>query len=64
MAMYEEGIQKDILNDELYINEGAIIENVCAEEIQTGYNNVMYYEKKSQLEIYKKCYHFLKNINI
>lgn len=51
MSMYEEGIQKDILNDELYINEGAILENVCAEEIKTRYNDVMYYEKKSQLEI-------------
>lgn len=51
MSMYEEGIQKDILNDELYINEGAILENVCAEEIQTRYNDVMYYEKKSKLEI-------------
>lgn len=51
MAMYEEGIQKDILNDELYVNEGAILENVCAEEIKTRYSDVMYYEKKSQLEI-------------
>lgn len=51
MSMYEEGIQKDILNDELYINEGAILENVCAEEIKTRYNDVMHYEKKSQLEI-------------
>ena len=51
VSMYESGIQKDILNDELYINEGAILENVCAEEIQTRYNDVMYYEKKSQLEI-------------
>ena len=51
MSMYENGVQKDILNDELYINEGAIIENVCAEEIQTRYDNIMYYEKKSQLEI-------------
>lgn len=51
MAMYEEGIQKDILNDELYINEGAILENVCAEEIQTRYTDVMYFEKKSSLEI-------------
>ena len=51
MAMYENGIQKDILNNELYINEGAILENVCAEEIQTRYDNIMYYEKKSQLEI-------------
>ena len=51
MSMYEEGIQKDILNDELYINEGAILENVCAEEIQTRYKDIMYYEKKSSLEI-------------
>ena len=51
MSMYENGVQKDILNDELYINKGAIIENVCAEEIQTRYDNIMYYEKKSQLEI-------------
>ena len=58
MSMYEEGIQKDILNDELYINEGAILENVCAEEIQTRYSNVMYYERKSQLEI-----DFILNVN-
>jgi predicted AAA+ superfamily ATPase len=51
MSMYEEGIQKAILNDELYINEGAILENVCAEEIQTRYKDIMYYEKKSSLEI-------------
>lgn len=58
MSMYEEGIQKDILNDELYINEGAILENVCAEEIQTRYKDIMYYEKKSSLEI-----DFILNIN-
>ncbi|MCI9177801.1 MAG: ATP-binding protein [Clostridia bacterium] len=51
MSMYEQGIQKDILNDELYINEGAIIENVCAAELKTRYQDIMYYEKKSQLEI-------------
>ena len=51
MAMNEDGIQRAILNDQLYINEGAIIENVCAEEIQTRYHDIMYYEKKSQLEI-------------
>lgn len=58
MSMYEEGIQRGILNDELYINEGAILENVCAEEINTRYHDVMYYEKKSQLEI-----DFILNIN-
>lgn len=34
MSMYEEGIQKDILNDELYINEGAILENVCVKKLK------------------------------
>ena len=58
ISMYESGIQKDILNDNLYINEGAILENVCAEEIQTRYDDIMYYEKKSQLEI-----DFILNIN-
>lgn len=58
MSMYENGVQRDILNDELYLNEGVIIENICAEEIQTRYDNLMYYEKKSQLEI-----DFILNIN-
>lgn len=58
ISMFESGIQRDILNDELYINQGAILENVCAEEIQTRYSDVMYYEKKSQLEI-----DFIVNIN-
>lgn len=51
VSMYESGIQKNILNDELYINEGAILENVCAEEIKTRYDDIMYYERKSKLEI-------------
>lgn len=58
VSMYESGIQSDILNDDLYINEGAIIENVCAEEIQTRYDNILYFEKKSKLEI-----DFILNIN-
>ncbi len=49
--MFEQGIQKDILNENLYINEGAILENVCAEEIKTRYDKVMYFQKKSKLEI-------------
>ena len=51
ISMFESGIHKDILNDDLYVNEGAILENVCAEEIMTRYNDIMYYEKKSRLEI-------------
>lgn len=58
VSMYESGVQSDILNDDLYINEGAIIENVCAEEIQTRYDNILYFEKKSKLEI-----DFILNIN-
>lgn len=41
--MFEQGVQKDILNENLYINEGAILENVCAEEIKTRYDKVMYF---------------------
>lgn len=51
ISMFEQGIQKDILNENLYINEGAILENVCAEEIKTRYDKVMYFQKKSKLEI-------------
>lgn len=51
VALFESGVQKDILNDNLYINEGAILENVCAEEIKIKYDKVMYFEKKSKLEI-------------
>lgn len=49
--MFEQGVQKDILNENLYINEGAILENVSAEEIKTRYDKVMYFQKKSKLEI-------------
>ena len=51
ISMFEQGVQKDILNENLYINEGAILENVCAEEIKTRYDKVMYFQKKSKLEI-------------
>lgn len=51
VSLFESGVQKDILNDNLYINEGAILENVCAEEIKIKYDKVMYFEKKSKLEI-------------
>ena len=51
ISMFEQGVQKDILNENLYINEDAILENVCAEEIKTRYDKVMYFQKKSKLEI-------------
>lgn len=51
ISMLEEGIQKFILEDDLYINEGAILENVFASEIATKYSKLMYFERKSKLEI-------------
>lgn len=51
ISMLEDGTQKAILNEDLYINEGAILENVFASVISTKYNKLMYFEKKSKLEI-------------
>ncbi len=51
VSMLEEGTQKAILQDDLYINQGAFLENVCAEEISTRHNKLMYFERKSTLEI-------------
>ena len=51
ISMLEEGAQKAILDDDLYINQGALLENVCAEEIATRHSRLMYFERKSTLEI-------------
>lgn len=51
VSMLEEGTQKAILDDDLYINQGALLENVCAEEITIRHNKLMYFERKSTLEI-------------
>ena len=51
IAMLEEGTQKAILEDNLYINEGAILENVCSSEIAIRHKQLMYFERKSKLEI-------------
>ena len=51
VSMLEEGTQKAILDDDLYINQGALLENVCAEEIATRHSKLMYFERKSTLEI-------------
>ena len=50
ISMLEEGTQKAILDD-LYINQGALLENVCAEEIATRHSRLMYFERKSTLKI-------------
>jgi predicted AAA+ superfamily ATPase len=47
----ETGTQKAILNDDLYINEGGIIENVCAADLANRFDRLMYFERKSKLEI-------------
>lgn len=51
ISMFESGVQKAIMDDELYINQGAILENICCEELKTRYDKVMYFERKSSLEI-------------
>lgn len=51
IAMLEEGVQKAILDDNLYINEGALLENICSSELATRHNKLMYFERKSKLEI-------------
>ena len=51
ISMLEEGTQKAILEENLYINEGALLENICASEIATKHNKLMYFERKSKLEI-------------
>ena len=58
ISMLEEGTQKAILDNDLYINQGALLENICAEEISTRHNKLMYFKKKSTLEI-----DFVLNIN-
>lgn len=58
ISMFESGVQKSIMDDELYINQGALLENVCCEELKTRYDKVMYFERKSTLEI-----DFILNLN-
>lgn len=51
VSMLGPGVQKAILDDDLYINEGALVENICAEEITSRYDSSTYFDHKSQLEI-------------
>lgn len=51
ISMLEEGTQKAILEENLYINEGALLENICASEIAIKHSKLMYFERKSKLEI-------------
>lgn len=51
IAMLEEGVQKAVLDEDLYINQGALLENVCASQIAIRHSKLMYFERKSKLEI-------------
>ncbi|MDR2337931.1 MAG: AAA family ATPase [Deltaproteobacteria bacterium] len=51
IAALEAGTQKAILDNELYINKGGIVENVCAAELAKAFESLMYFEKKSKLEV-------------
>ena len=51
ISMFETGVAKAIMDEDLYINKGAILENVCSEELKTRYDKIMYFERKSSLEI-------------
>jgi len=51
VSMLDTGTQKAIMDTDFYINEGALLENICAEEIMTRYDSITYFERKSKLEI-------------
>lgn len=51
MSMMEDGNQEAILNNDLFINEGSIVENVSAEMFAKSGKKLTYFEKKSTLEI-------------
>lgn len=35
----------------IYINKGAILENIVASELKSRYSKIMYFERKSKLEM-------------
>lgn len=51
MSMLDLETPKAILENDLAVNEGALLENVCAEEIATRYGDVTYFERRGKLEI-------------
>lgn len=58
VSMLDSSIKLNLLNEDLYINEGSIIENVCAMHLSKRKDRLTYFEKKSKLEI-----DFVLNIN-
>jgi len=51
VSMLDSSIKLNLLNKDLYINEGSIIENVCAMHLSRRKDKLTYFEKKSKLEI-------------
>ena len=51
MSMLDVNIQKAILDNNLDVNEGGVVENICAEEITTRYESPTYFERRGKLEI-------------
>ena len=51
MSMLDLDTPKAIIDNNLQINEGGILENVCAEEIVTRYEEATYFERRGKLEI-------------
>jgi len=51
VSMLDLEAPRAILDGKLEINEGALLENVCAEEIMSRYGDVTYFERRGKLEI-------------
>ena len=51
VSMMDLGVPKAIVENDLYINEGGLLENVCAEEVMTRYESLTYFERRGKLEI-------------
>ena len=51
VSMFEEGVGQAIISDNLFINEGSILENAFAGILSNKYEKLMYFYRKSKLEI-------------
>lgn len=51
VSMLDSSIRVNLFNKDLFINEGSIIENVCASMLTNRKDTLTYFEKKSKLEI-------------
>ncbi|MDR2201154.1 MAG: AAA family ATPase [Clostridiales bacterium] len=51
ISMMEDGVQAALLGDALSINEGGIVENVCADIFVKSGKRLTYFERKGKLEV-------------